>query len=83
VVVELDRVAETLAKRLHGSVTARQTTVVAGRRVRTYELTHDDLVDRLTFVLRGRDEFLLTCRWQTADGEPAACAELVTSFRLL
>ncbi len=82
VVAELDRVAVTLATRLHGRVTARRTTIVAGRRVRAYELTHAELVDRLTFVLRGRQEFLLTCRWPSKDGEPAACAQLASSFRL-
>jgi hypothetical protein len=82
VVGELDRVAGALASRLHGRVTARRTTVVAGGRVRAYELAHDDLVDRLTFVLRGREEFLLTCRWRSQDGEPAACAQLASSFKL-
>jgi hypothetical protein len=79
---ELDRVAQTLGKRLHGSVTARRTTLVAGRRVRQYEITHDELVDRLTFVLRDKQEFLLTCRWRKQDGEPAACAQLASSFKL-
>jgi hypothetical protein len=82
VVGELDRVADTLATRLHGSVTSRRTAIVAGRRARTYELEHGDLVDRLTFVLRGKTEFLLTCRWRSQDGEPAACAQLASSFRL-
>jgi hypothetical protein len=82
VAVELDRVAGTLATRLRGSVTARRTTLVAGRRVRQYEITHDELVDRLTFVLRAKREFLLTCRWRKQDGEPEACAQLTSTFRL-
>ena len=80
VVGELDRVAATLATRLHGTVTARRTVVVAGGRVRQYEIAHDQLVDRLTFVLRDKQEFLLTCRWRRQDGEPAACAQLAASF---
>jgi hypothetical protein len=82
VVGELDRVATELARRLQGSVTGRRTIVVAGRRVRQYEITHGELVDRLTFVLRGKQEFLLTCRWRKQDGEPAACPQLASSFRL-
>jgi hypothetical protein len=82
VIVELDRVAGTLAGRLHGSVRSRRTATVAGRRVRVYELVHGRLVDRLTFVLRGRTEFLLTCRWRGTDGAPAACGQLASTFRL-
>jgi hypothetical protein len=82
VAAELDRVAATLARRLHGKVTARRTTLVAGRRVRQYEITHDELVDRLTFVLRSKKEFLLTCRWRKQDGPQPACAQLTSSFRL-
>jgi hypothetical protein len=82
VVGELDRVAKELAGRLQGSVTERRTIVVAGRRVRQYQLTHGELVDRLTFVLRGKREFLLTCRWRKQDAEPAACPQLASSFRL-
>lgn len=80
VVGELDRVAGVLARRLRGRVTIRRTTVVAGGRVRQYQITHGGLVDRLTFVLRGKREFLLTCRWRRQDGEPAACAQLLSSF---
>jgi hypothetical protein len=82
VVGELDRVAETLAQRLHGEVASRRTAIVARRRVRVYELVHGDLVDQLTFVLEGKTEFLLTCRWRSDDGEPAACAELASTFEL-
>jgi hypothetical protein len=81
VVGELDRVARELAGRLQGRVTERRTIVVAGGRVRQYEITHGELVDRLTFVLRGKQEFLLTCRWRKQDAEPAACPQLASSFR--
>jgi hypothetical protein len=82
VVIELDGVARELAGRLQGRVTGRRTIVVAGGRVRQYQIAHADLVDRLTFVLRGKKEFLLTCRWRKQDGEPAACPQLTSSFRL-
>jgi hypothetical protein len=81
VVGELDRVAGELAGRLQGRVTGRRTIIVAGERVRQYEIAHGEFVDRLTFVLRGKQEFLLTCRWRKQDGEPAACPQLASSFR--
>jgi hypothetical protein len=77
---ELDRVAAAYATRLEGTVTERRTVEVAGRKARQYEITHGDLVDRITFVLRGRKNFQLTCRWRRADGEPSACAQLAASF---
>jgi hypothetical protein len=82
VVGELDRLAMELAGRLQGRVTERRTVIVAGMRVRQYQITHGELVDRLTFVLRDQQEFLLTCRWRKQDGEPPACAQLASTFRL-
>ena len=81
VVRELDGVAATLAGRLRGAITARRTVIVGGR-VRQYEIAHGELVDRLTFVLRGKREFQLTCRWHKLDGKPAACGRLEASFRI-
>ncbi len=77
---ELDRVAATYAANVKGSVEARQTVEVAGRRARKYEISHGDLVDRITFVLRGKRNFQLTCRWRSADGQPAACDQLASTF---
>lgn len=77
---ELDRVAATLAAKLHGTVTSSRTVDLAGGSVREYEITHAQIVDRLTFVLRGQREFQLTCRWRKQDGAPAACNQLVLSF---
>jgi hypothetical protein len=81
VIGELDRVSRELAGRLKGRVTERRTVVVAGGRVRQYQITHAEFVDRLTFVLRDKQEFLLTCRWRKQDGEPGACPQLASSFR--
>jgi hypothetical protein len=80
VVTELDRVASTLAKRLGGKVTSSETVTVAGRQAREYEIEHGGLVDRITFVLRGKRNFQLACRWRADDGEPDACGQLSTSF---
>ena len=51
-----------------------------GGRAREYEIAHGELVDRITFVLRAKREYELVCRWRKADGEPAACDQLVGSF---
>jgi hypothetical protein len=77
---ELDRVASAYAAKLEGKVTSRRTVSVAGRKARQYEVVHGDLVDRITFLLRGRENFQLTCRWRSADGEPPACSQLAASF---
>jgi hypothetical protein len=79
-VTELDRVAATLATRLGGKVTSSRTVTVGGRRAREYEIEHGGLVDRITFVLRGKRNFQLACRWRADDGEPDACARLSSSF---
>ena len=80
VVGELNRVVATLATKLHGTVMSSRTVDVAGGSVRQYEIAHAQIVDRLTFVLRGKREFLLTCRWREQDGASAACDQLVSSF---
>jgi hypothetical protein len=80
VVTELDRVASTLATRLGGEVTSSQTVTIAGRQARQYEIEHGGLVDRITFVLRGKRNFQLACRWRADDGEPDACGQLSSSF---
>lgn len=78
---ELDRVADTYAANLKGTVTSRRTLDVAGRKAREYRVAHGDLVDLITFVLRGRRSYQLTCRWRESDSEPDACAQLAASFR--
>jgi hypothetical protein len=77
---ELNRVASSYAASLRGTMTSKRTVVVAGRKARQYEIVHGDLVDRITFVLRAKRNYQLTCRWRDQDGEPAACAQLVASF---
>ena len=86
VVPELDRVAEELAAELHGDLDAMRTVAVAGSRARQYEISFarrgDRLREQITFVLRGRREYQLLCRWSAAGDEPDACALLVSSFTL-
>jgi hypothetical protein len=77
---ELDRVAATYAANVKGSVASRRTVLVAGRKARQYEITHGDLVDRITFLLRGKRNFQLTCRWRGLDGQPPACDQLASTF---
>jgi hypothetical protein len=77
---ELDRVATTYAANVKGLVASRRTVEVAGRKAREYEITHGDLVDRITFLLRGKRNFQLTCRWRRLDGEPPACDQLSSTF---
>ena len=77
---ELDRVAATYAANVKGSVASRRTVLVAGRKARRYEITHGDLVDRITFLLRGKRNFQLTCRWRGSDGEPPACDQFASTF---
>lgn len=82
---ELDRVADRLAQRLGGQVTGRSTRVVAGRRARVYLYSGArDGTRRIAFVLSGRNEYQLLCRWphgRERDGG-VACTELMGGFAL-
>ena len=77
---ELDRVADTYAANVKGTVRSRRTVEVAGRKAREYRIEHGELVDLITFVLRGKRNYQLTCRWRESDDEPDACAQLAASF---
>jgi predicted Zn-dependent protease len=79
---ELDRVADDLAKQLGGQVVSSNTVIAAKARARQYEIEHHGLVDRITFLLRGKREYQLTCRWPKANGRPSACDQLIASFSL-
>jgi hypothetical protein len=80
----LDRAAADLATQLGGRVEGRATVVVAGRRARRYEIGYRSsgrqLVERTAFVLSGRDEYQLLCRFE-AEGDDSACRALLKSFR--
>jgi hypothetical protein len=85
VVRELDRVATGVAAQQHGSISSSETIEVAGVEARRYDIAYEArgkaLVERLVFVLRGKTEYLLLCRYeQRGDTEP--CDELTRSFTL-
>jgi hypothetical protein len=85
VVKELDRLATGIAAQQHGSISSSETTEVAGVEARRYDIAYEArgkaLVERLVFVLRGKTEYLLLCRYeQRGDTEP--CDGLTRSFRL-
>jgi hypothetical protein len=87
VVPELDRVAGELAGRLGGSIESSETVVVDGRRAKRYDIRYDrdgtQVVERTAFVLKGRREFQLVCRYEADDEEgPRACDLLFSSLRL-
>ena len=85
VVGELDGVVDRLAAGLHARIDSAQNVTVAGERARRYELSYEragrKLRQRIVFVLRGRNEYQLLCRWRPNGEEPAACRLLVETFR--
>jgi hypothetical protein len=85
VVPQLDGAAEAIAGQQQGTVTDRRTVTIAGRRARRYDVEYEHggkkLVERIAFVLRGRFEYQLLCRYESG-GETGACDRLLTSFKL-
>lgn|GEM_PF-707571 len=81
----LNRTAAGLAAQLGGEVRSRSTVVIAGHRARQYEIDYPGagkgLVERTAFVLAGRREFQLLCRFERG-GDDGACRTLFSSFRL-
>jgi hypothetical protein len=81
---ELDRVAGQLATELRGRVASSETSTLAGRRARSYEIEYTSkgapLVERIGFVLVGKREYQLLCRYA---GDDDACAAFMRSFTLL
>ena len=86
IVADLDRAADQIARQQHGSLTESAADTIAGRQARRYQVAYDlrgkKLAETLAFVLRGKTEYLLLCRYeQTASSD--ACALLLSSFRLI
>ena len=85
VVSELDRVASELAQQQNGNVRNMETVTIAGRRARRYDIDYtrdgNQLVERLAFVLRGKTEYLLLCRYDRG-GSTGACDRLLATFTL-
>lgn len=85
VVKELDRAAKSVATQQRGEVTDPQTVTIAGLQARRYDIRYEvggrELVQRIAFVLRGKTEYLLLCRYN-AGGDTRACDRLLATFRL-
>ena len=85
VVAELDRAAGAVARQQNGAVVDLETVTVAGQRARRYDVVYErkskKLTERITFVLRGKMEYLLLCRYERG-GATEACDLLLRSFRL-
>ena len=85
VLPELDRAADGLAQQQNGTVGESRTVMISGRRARSYDIDYERdgkaLVERITFVLRGKTEYLLLCRYGEG-GDTGACDRLLATFRL-
>ena len=85
VVPELDRAADTVAAQQRGTVTDRRTVTISGLQARRYDIEYEHqgkaLVERIAFVLKGKAESLLLCRYERG-GATGACDGLLSSFRL-
>jgi hypothetical protein len=81
---ELDAVTNALAGKLNGKVIASRNVVTSGIRSRQYDLAYErdgeGLIDRITFVLRGKNEYYVLCRWRADQGDPGACGLLLRTF---
>jgi hypothetical protein len=86
VVKELDGVAEGVARQQHGTISLQETMEISGNQARRYDIAYEArgkrLVERLGFLLRGKTEYLLLCRFER-DGDTAPCDELFSSFTLI
>lgn len=85
VVPELDRAAAGVARQQRGKVGDSRTVKIAGQKARRYDVAYVSeekrLVERIAFVLRGKSEYLLLCRYERG-GDTEACDGLLTSFKL-
>jgi hypothetical protein len=85
VVPELDRAAAGLAEQQDGEVASSRNLTIAGRRARSYDIDYrrdgKALVERIGFVLRGKTEYLLLCRYERG-GDTDACGRLLATFAL-
>jgi hypothetical protein len=85
VVTELDRAAAGLAQQQSGHIMASRDATVSGLRARRYDIGYEaggkTLVETIAFVLRGRTEYFLLCRYERGKSS-SACDALLRSFRL-
>jgi hypothetical protein len=85
VVPEMDRSAAGVASDQHGTLSARRTVSIAGEQARRYDVEYDrngkKLVERLGFVLHGKTEYELLCRFERSKSS-SACDLLFRTFTL-
>jgi hypothetical protein len=85
VVPELDRAAAAVARQQTGTLVDPRTVTVGGEKARRYDIDYErdgkKLTERIAFVLRGKTEYLLLCRYERG-GSTDACDRLLRSFRL-
>jgi hypothetical protein len=85
VLPELDGAAAAVARQQKGTVRSSQTVTISGRRARRYDIVYEreakQLVERLGFVLMGKTEYLLLCRYESG-GDTDPCDRLLATFRL-
>jgi hypothetical protein len=85
VVHELDGAADQIARQQHGSVTESKDVSISAEQARRYKIAYDlkgrKLVEELAFVLRGKTEYLLLCRYEQSSSH-AACDRVIASFKL-
>lgn len=83
VVPQLDQVASKLAGQLSGTLAPGRTVTIGGHRARRYQIAYErngkKLVERIAFLLQGKREYQLLCRYSN---DPAACDGLFAGFRL-
>jgi hypothetical protein len=75
---ELDGVAAQLAAKAGGKVTKRETTDVAGRKIRAYTIEANGMTTRIGFVLVDKTEYQLVC----SPAARTACDLLFSTFAL-
>ena len=85
VVPELDRAATQLSEQQKGEVSDSRTVTIAAQQARRYDIGYERdrkaLVERIAFVLRGKTEYLLLCRYDRG-GDTGACDRLLATFAL-
>jgi len=85
VIPELDRAAAAVARQQRGKVGDSRTVTIGGQKARRYDIAYGSegkqLIERIAFVLRGKSEYLLLCRYERG-GDTEACDGLLTSFKL-
>ncbi len=69
-----------IAQETDGTLSAAKTVTAGGVKSHSFDVKVDGHVDRYTFVLIGKREYQLLCRFRTSSSD-AFCTELLTGFR--